>query len=104
MANTSTVCLYRPIVDAVSTLKLTDNQKNRAYWFIDNLLDQQFLPECQIDQFVSLKSKTLEDNMGSKYYSGIIQPLLENGIIEEDPSYCKGKYSKGYRANPCYLT
>lgn len=76
---------------------------DEARWIVHCLISKQIRRRVDQDGFARLHSKVLEQNIAKKKVVPIFQALQSAGVIEIDPSYRVGKYSKGYRIAEPYM-
>lgn len=68
---------------------------DRAYWFIDYLYRLQFYQE-QPSYFINVRRSQLNARLG-RAYSNIIKGLAAKGVVDINPRYVSGRFSKSYR-------
>ena len=65
-------------------------------WFSHQIAKKSYVVDKKFDEYVNINSKTFESILGRDYKS--IQELMYRlGLVEENPNYSKGNFSKSYR-------
>jgi len=73
------------------------NYKEKYEWFIHTIIQQGIYHKDTDHHFVNLSSELLNKFIGERKLKEVKQHLLKSGIIEENPHYSAGNFSKSYR-------
>lgn len=86
---------------------IAPGRRDAARYFVGRLYLARHVAGNDPDKFLTMYSPLLQAQLGSDYRREVIDPLLEQGVVEADPSYSTGwrglpSYSKSYRLAPVY--
>jgi hypothetical protein len=69
---------------------------DKCNWFITQIAKKSYAIDKEFNEYVNINSNTFKEVLGRDYKS-IQELMFKLGLVEENPKYSKGKFSKSYR-------
>ena len=85
--------------EELKSIRRRDNKLlllDKCNWFITQIAKKSYAIDREFDDYVNINSSTFKDVLGRDYKS-IQELMFKLGLVEENPKYSKGKFSKSYR-------
>ena len=90
------------ILAQTEELKSKAGRQNKLYlldkcnWFISQIAKKSYSIDKEFNEFVNINSNTFKEVLGRDYKS-VQELMFKLGLVEENPKYSKGNFSKSYR-------
>lgn len=95
-------CLDAELLSVDDFKSITRSQDKHLFydkcnWLITELVKDSYSDRDNLEDFSNIHSRTLKKILGDRNYRSIINTLKQLELVEENPKYSAGKFSKSYR-------